>query len=168
MKNILFLFILISFFTSCKTREILSSGTIKRYQIEGEALINTEVFITDPLKLRFDTLIQHSENRGGYIHIDEQKIVETVKVRVQSKGIINSVDYIGKKMVLGVLFEKQSEPLYFIMNRRGVLELYIDQSGNIPYNSHSFEMISTEIPYLEIVLRKNKVKSVSKTVMTGY
>ena len=72
MKNILFLFILISFFTSCKTREILSSGSIKRYQIEGESLINTEVFITDPLKLRFDTLIQSSENRGGYIDINEQ------------------------------------------------------------------------------------------------
>jgi hypothetical protein len=168
MKNILFLFILISFFTSCKTREILSSGSIKRYQIEGESLINTEVFITDPLKLRFDTLIQSSENRRGYIDVNEQKVVETVKVRVQSKGLVNSVDYIGKKMVLGVLFEKQSEPIYFIMNRRGVLELYIDQSGNVPYNNHNFKMISTEIPYLEIVIRKNKVRSVSKTVMTGY
>lgn len=168
MKNILLLFILISFLTSCKTREILSSGTIKRYQIEGEALINTEVFITDPLKLRFDTLIQISENRGGYINVNEKEIVETVKVRVQSKGLINSVDYIGKKMVLGVLFEKQSEPIYFIMNKRGVLELYRDQSGKVPFNNHDFKMISTEIPYLEIVLRKNKVKSVSKTVMTGY
>jgi hypothetical protein len=168
MKNILFFLIIISIFSSCKTREILSSGAIKRYQIEGESLINTEVFITDPLKLRFDTLIQNSENRGGYISFNEQEIVETVKVRVQSKGLINSVDYIDKKMVLGVLFEKQSEPIYFIMNKRGVLELYRDQSGKVPYNNHDFKMVSTEIPYLEIVLRKSKVKSVSKTVMTGY
>jgi hypothetical protein len=123
MKNIFILFTLILFLTSCKTREFLTKGTIAEYNLSDETLIGTEVYITDPIRMVFDTILVEPDNRKGFISVKESHVVEKVKVRILSKGRIETVDYIGKRIVLGVLFEKKAQPIYFIMNKRGCMEL---------------------------------------------
>jgi hypothetical protein len=168
MKNIFILFTLILFFASCKTREFLTKGKISEYSITDETLIGTEVYITDPIRMVFDTTLIQPDNRKGFIEVKETHFVEKVKVRVQSKGVVETVDYIGKRLVLGVLFEKTAQPIYFIMNKGGFMELYLDKNNQVPYNDHNYELVSSSIPYLEVIIKKNSSLSKSKIIMTGY
>jgi len=167
MKNIFILFTLILFLTSCKTREFLTKGTIAEYNLSDETLIGTEVYITDPIRMVFDTILVEPDNRKGFISVKESHVVEKVKVRILSKGRIETVDYIGKRIVLGVLFEKKAQPIYFIMNKRGCMELYMNKNL-VPYNDHNYELISSDIPYLEVIIKKNSRVKRTKVVMTGY
>jgi hypothetical protein len=167
MKNIFILFTLILFFTSCKTREFLTKGTIAEYRLSDENLIGTEVYITDPIRMVFDTILVQPDNRKGFISVKESHVVEKVKVRLYSKGKIETVDYIGSRLVLGVLFEKKAQPIYFIMNKGGFMELYLDKNL-VPYNDHNYELISNSTPYLEVIIKKNSSINRSKIVMTGY
>lgn len=145
----------------------MSNKLITEYNLTDETLINTEVYLTDPIRLVFDTTIQTPNNRKGFISVDQNQTIEKINVKVRSKGIITSIDYIGKKMVVGVLFERKAEPLYFSMNKRGILELVTIKS-KVKYNDHDYELVSGEIPYLEVILKKNKTLNKSKMVMTGY
>jgi hypothetical protein len=167
MKHIFILFTIVLFFTSCKTREFLTKGKISEYNLTDETLIGTEVYITDPIRMIFDTTLTQPDNRKGFIVVKESHFVEKVKVRVQSKGRIETVDYIGKRLVLGVLFEKTAQPIYFIMNKGGFMELYLDKN-QVPYNDHNYELVSSSIPYLEVIIKKNSSLSRSKIIMTVY
>ncbi len=167
MKNIFILLCLIVSISSCKTREIMSKGLISEYNLTDEILLNTEVYVTDPIRLVFDTTIQTPDNRKGFISVEQNQIVEKVNVRVQSKGIITSIDYFGKNLVVGVLFERKAEPIYFSMSKRGVLELVVIKN-KVRYNDHNYDLVSNEIPYLEVIVKKNKRLNKSKVVMTGY
>jgi hypothetical protein len=167
MKNIFILFTIFLFFTSCKTREFLTKGTIAEYNLTDETLIGTEVYITDPIKMIFDTTLIEPDNKKGFISVRENHVIEKVKVRLLSKGRVETVDYIGKRLVLGVLFEKKAQPIYFIMNKKGYMELYLDKN-QVPYNDHNYELVSTSVPYLEVIIKKNSKFSRSKVIMTGY
>ena len=167
MKNILYILAFIFTLTSCKTREILSKGTISEYNLTDENLIGTEVYITDPVRMVFDTIIISPDNRKGFISVKESHLIDRVKIRVQCKGRVETVDYIGKRLVLGVLFEKKAQPIYFIMNKKGFMELYLEKN-QVPYNDHNYELISSDVPYLEVVIKKNRVTNRTKLIMTGY
>ena len=167
MKYTFILFTLILFFTSCKTREFLTKGKISEYNLTDESLIGTEVYITDPIRMGFDTTTIQPDNSKGFISVKESHFVEKVKVRIKSKGRIETVDYIGKRLVLGVLFEKNAQPIYFIMNKGGFMELYLDKN-QVPYNDHNYELVSSSIPYLEVITKRNSSLNRSKIVMTGY
>jgi len=145
----------------------MSKGLISEYNLTDEILLNTEVYVTDPIRLVFDTTIQTPDNRKGFISVEQNQIVEKVNVRVQSKGIITSIDYFGKNLVVGVLFERKAEPIYFSMSKRGVLELVVIKN-KVRYNDHNYDLVSNEIPYLEVIVKKNKRLNKSKVVMTGY
>jgi hypothetical protein len=167
MKNILYILAFIFTLTSCKTREILSKGTISEYNLTDENLIGTEVYITDPVRMVFDTIIISPDNRKGFISVKESHLIDRVKIRVQCKGRVETVDYIGKRLVLGVLFEKKAQPIYFIMNKKGFMELFLEKN-QVPYNDHNYELISSDVPYLEVVIKKNRVTNRTKLIMTGY
>lgn len=167
MKNIFYILSTIILLTSCKSREILSKGTISEYNLSDDNLIGTEVYITDPVRMKFDTTIVLPNNRKGFISVNQSHKVDLVKVRVQCKGKIESVDYIGKRLVLGVLFEKRAQPIYFIMNKQGFMELYLIKN-KVTYDNHEYELISSNIPYLEVIVKKNKVLNKTKMTMTGY
>lgn len=167
MKNILYIISLFVILSSCKSREILSKGTINEFNLTDESLIGTEVYITDPVKMRFDTTLTLPNNRKGFITVSEDRKVDVVRVKVQCRGRIESVDYIGQRLVLGVLFEKRAQPLYFIMNKQGFMELYL-HNNTVPYNDHDYELLSTDIPYLEVIIKKNKVSKKTKFTMAGY
>ena len=167
MKNILYILAFIFTLTSCKTREILSKGTISEYNLTDENLIGTDVYITDPVRMIFDTTVVSPDNRKGFISVKENHLIDRVKIRVQCKGRVETVDYIGKRLVLGVLFEKKAQPIYFIINKKGFMELYLDKN-QVPYNDHNYELTSSDIPYLEVVVKKNSVTNRTKLTMTGY
>lgn len=167
MKNILYILAFIFTLTSCKTREILSKGTISEYNLTDDNLIGTEVYITDPVRMVFDTIIISPDNRKGFISVKESHLIDRVKIRVQCKGRVETVDYIGKRLVLGVLFEKKAQPIYFIMNKKGFMELFLEKN-QVPYNDHNYELISSDVPYLEVVIKKNRVTNRTKLIMTGY
>lgn len=167
MKNILIFICLIISISSCKTREIISKGLISEYNLTDETLLNTEVYVTDPIRLVFDTTIQTPNNRKGFISVDQNQIIQKVNVKLKSKGIITSIDNTGKKLVVGVLFERKAEPIYFSMNKRGILELIVI-NNKVKYIDNNYELVSNEIPYLEVVVKKNKRLNKSKIVMTGY
>jgi hypothetical protein len=167
MKNILYILSIATLLTSCKTREFLSKGTISEYNLSDDNLIGTEVYITDPVKMIFDTTLTSPDNRKGFISVKQTHLVDVVKIRVQCKGQIETVDYIGKRLVLGVIFEKKAQPIYFIMNKKGFMELYL-LKNTVPYNDHSYELVSSSVPYLEVIVKKNKSLNRSKMVMTGY
>jgi hypothetical protein len=38
----------------------------------------------------------------------------------------------------------------------------------VPYNDHNYELISSDIPYLEVIIKKNSRVKRTKVVMTGY
>jgi hypothetical protein len=167
MKNILYIIAFVFTLTSCKTREILSKGTISEYNLTDENLIGTEVYITDPVRMVFDTTVVSPDNKKGFISVKESQIIDRIKIRVQCKGRIETVEYIGKKLVLGVLFERKAQPIYFVMNKKGFIELYLDKN-KILYDNHKYELVSTEIPYLEVIIKRNKVSNRTKMIMTGY
>jgi ribosomal protein S8 len=167
MKYIFILLCVITTITSCKTREIISKELISEYNLTDETLLGTEVYITDPVRMVFDTIVQTPDNRKGFISVSENHIIKKVNVRLQSKGVIKSVDYIGKNLVVGVLFKKKAEPIYFSLNKRGTLELVVIKN-RVKYNEVNYELVSNEIPYLEVIVKKNKRSSKSKVTMTGY
>jgi len=168
MKNIFILLCLITTITSCKTREIVSKGLISEYRLTDETLLGTEVYITDPIRMVFDTVVQTPDNRKGFISISENHIIEKVRVRVQSKGVVTSVDHQGNRMILGILFERKAQPIYFTMSKQGFLELALDKNNMVHYGNRKFDLLSTQIPYLEVIIKKNKNVSKSKITMTGY
>ena len=168
MKNIFILLCVITTITSCKTREIVTRGLISEYNLTDETLLGTEVYITDPIRMVFDTIFQTPDNRKGFISVSENHIIEKVRVRVQSKGVITSVDRQGNRMILGVLFERKAQPIYFIMSKQGFIELALDKNNMVHYGDHKFDLHSTQIPFLEVIIKKNKNVSKSKITMTGY
>jgi hypothetical protein len=168
MKYIFILLCVITTITSCKTREIVTRGLISEYNLTDETLLGTEVYITDPIRMVFDTVFQTPDNRKGFISVSENHIIENVRVRVQSKGVVTSVDRQGNRIILGVLFERKALPIYFIMSKQGFVELALDKNNMVHYGDHKFDLLSTQIPYLEIIIKKNKNVSKSKTTMTGY
>jgi len=168
MKYIFILLCVITTITSCKTREIVSKGLISEYRLTDETLLGTEVYITDPIRMVFDTVVQTPDNRKGFISISENHIIEKVRVRVQSKGVVTSVDHQGNRMILGILFERKAQPIYFTMSKQGFLELALDKNNMVHYGNRKFDLLSTQIPYLEVIIKKNKNVSKSKITMTGY
>jgi hypothetical protein len=169
MKNLIIIISCLSLFTSCKTREILSKSIISSYNLDYSSLIGTEVFVTDPIRMKFDTLVQSTSNNKGFIDVQQIRTVDKVTVKLQSKGIIQSVDHVSsQRLLLGVSFEDRSEPIYFLMTKFGVFQLFIDENGKVPYGDHNYTLTSTQIPQLEVIIRKNKNVSQSKIVMDGY
>ena len=169
MKNTIILFAVTIFLTSCMSREILSKGLISSYQLDQNSLVGTEVYVTDPIRMKFDTLEQSTHNKKGFIQVQQIQTIDKVTVKVQSKGIIETVnDVSSSRSVVGVMFEDRSEPLYFLMTKRGVFELFLDENGKVPYGKHNYTLVSTQIPQLEVVIKKNKNVSSSKIVMNGY
>ena len=75
MKYIFILLCVITTITSCKTREIISKELIDEYHLTDETLLGTEVYITDPVRMVFDTTIQTPDNRKGFISVSENKII---------------------------------------------------------------------------------------------
>ena len=67
MKNTIILFASTIFLTSCMSREILSKGLISSYQLDQNSLVGTEVYVTDPIRMKFDTLEQSTDNKKGFI-----------------------------------------------------------------------------------------------------
>lgn len=167
MKYIFILFCVITTITSCKTREIISKELIDQYHLTDETLIGTEVYVTDPIRMVFDTTIQATNNRKGFISVSENKIIRKVNIRSQSKGLIKSVDYVGRNLLVGVLFKKKADPIYFSLNRIGVLQLVVFRN-KVEYLETNYELVSDDIPYLEVIVKKNKRSSKSKVTMTGY
>ena len=53
------------------------------------------------------------------------------------------------------------------MNKKGFMELYLEKN-QVPYNDHNYELISSDVPYLEVVIKKNRVTNRTKLIMTGY
>ena len=53
------------------------------------------------------------------------------------------------------------------MNKGGFMELYLDKN-QVPYNDHNYELVSSSIPYLEVITKRNSSLNRSKIVMTGY
>ena len=47
------------------------------------------------------------------------------------------------------------------------MELYMDKN-QVPYNDHNYELVSTSVPYLEVIIKKNSKFKKTKVVMTGY
>lgn len=169
MKNTIILFAATIFLSSCMSREILSKGLISSYQLDQNSLVGTEVYVTDPIRMKFDTLEQSTDNKKGFIQVQQIQTIDKVTVKVQSKGIIETVnDVSSSRSVVGVMFEDRSEPLYFLMTKRGVFELFLDENGKVPYGKHNYTLVSTQIPQLEVVIKKNKNVSSSKIVMDGY
>lgn len=169
MKNTIILFAATIFLSSCMSREILSKGLISSYQLDQNSLVGTEVYVTDPIRMKFDTLEQSTDNKKGFIQVQQIQTIDKVTVKVQSKGIIETVnDVSSSRSVVGVMFEDRSEPLYFLMTKRGVFELFLDENGKVPYGSHNYTLVSTQIPQLEVIIKKNKNVSSNKVVMDGY
>ncbi len=171
MKNTIILFTATIFLTSCMSREILSKGLISSYQLDQNSLVGTEVYVTDPIRMKFDTLEQSTHNKKGFIQVQQIQTIDKVTVKVQSRGIIETVNDVSSsssRSVVGVMFEDRSEPLYFLMTKRGVFELFLDENGKVPYGKHNYTLVSTQIPQLEVVIKKNKNVSSSKIVMDGY
>lgn len=169
MKNTIILFAATIFLSSCMSREILSKGLISSYQLDQNSLVGTEVYVTDPIRMKFDTLEQSTDNKKGFIQVQQIQTIDKVTVKVQSKGIIETVnDVSSSRSVVGVMFEDRSEPLYFLMTKRGVFELFLDENGKVPYGKHNYTLVSTQIPQLEVIIKKNKNVSSNKVVMDGY
>ena len=169
MKNIIVIISCLVVFTSCKTREILSKSMISSYNLDQSNLIGTEVFVTDPIRMVYDTLVQSTSNNKGFIDVQQIRTVDKVTVKLQSKGIIQSVDNVlNQRMVVGVAFEDRTEPIYFLMTKFGVFQLFLDENGKVPYGDHNYTLTSTQIPQLEVIVRKNKNVSQTKIVMDGY